>query len=77
LEWTRVAEDLTDCLVVFRISISIVSQTLLISMPRYGCNLVIRNPCLRSLQTVVFLTQWLVNFLFVKSRLPSLAIFFM
>jgi len=23
LEWTRVAEDLTDCLVVFRISISI------------------------------------------------------
>ena len=49
LEWTRVAEDLTDCLVVFRISISIVSQTLLISMPRYGCNLVIRNPCLLQL----------------------------
>ena len=49
LEWTRVAEDLTDCLVVFRISISIVSQASLILMASYGCNLVIRNPCLLQL----------------------------
>ena len=38
MERTRVAKDGTDCLMVIRISISVVSEALLISIPSYGCN---------------------------------------
>ena len=74
MERTRVAKDGTNRPVVIRVSISIVSEALLISMPSYGRDPVVGHPCLLKLADSSF-PDAVVNVLFMESSLPSIAMF--